>query len=391
MDMRIDTPFEDTLREELSLLEQRSLRRTLRIVESAQGPEVNLLHKPYLNFSSNDYLGLANHPRMVAASENALKYYGTGSGAARLICGNLDVHTALDCALAQFKDTEAALTYSTGYAAAVGTIPAILGRGDTVILDKLAHASLIDGARLSGARIRAFPHNNIAYLKKVLRQEKHTGRILIVTESVFSMDGDMGKLEDIVEVKEKFGAWLMVDEAHATGMYGRNRRGLVEQLGLSKKVEIQMGTLSKALGSSGGYIVGCRTLIDILINKARSFIYSTAPSPAVAAASLAAVLLIGSEEGEERRKALWDNIHYLAEKLPDRWRRPGPPESPIFPLMIGDETEALKKAQKLEKEGFIVPAIRYPTVAHQQARLRLTLSAKHEKNQIDDLVKHLAD
>lgn len=389
--MRTNTPFEEALQEELAELEQKSLHRTLRIVESAQGPEINLRHKTHLNFSSNDYLGLANHPRLIEAAQNALKYYGTGSGAARLICGNLDVHSALDSALAQFKDTEAALTFSTGYAAAVGTIPAVVGRGDTVILDKLAHASLIDGARLSGARLRAFPHNNIAYLKKVLRQEKNSGRILIVTESVFSMDGDIGKLEDIVEVKEKLGGWLMVDEAHATGMYGRNRRGMVEQLGLSKKVEIQMGTLSKALGSSGGYIAGCKTLIDILINKARSFIYSTATSPTVAAASLAAVLLVSGAEGEERRSALWDNIHYLAERLPARWSRSDPLQSPIFPLMIGDEAEALQIAQQLEKKGFLVPAIRYPTVAHQQARLRLTLSSKHEKNQIDELLKHLTN
>lgn len=389
--MRMEINFEQALQYELAALAEQNLRRTLRVVESPQGAQVSLSQKPFLNFSSNDYLGLANHPKLIKAAQKALKDFGNGSGSARLICGNLDAHAQLDAALARYKGTEAALSFSTGYAAAVGTIPAIVGRGDTVILDKLAHASLIDGARLSEARLRAFPHNNIAYLKKVLRQEKNASRILVVTESIFSMDGDAGKLEDIVEVKDNFGAWLMVDEAHATGFYGRNRRGLVEQLGLSNKVEVQMGTLSKSFGSSGGYIAGSQALIDTLINKARSFIYSTAPSPAVVAASLAAVEMLGGEEGEERCQKLWKNVRYFAERLPARWRLAEEAQSPIFPLMIGDEGEALALSKRLEEKGFLVPAIRYPTVARQQARLRVTISAAHSTEQIDSLLKHLAE
>lgn len=388
--MRMEINFEQALQYELAALAEQNLRRTLRVLTTPQGAQVAAGPQTYLNFSSNDYLGLANHPKLVKAAQKALKEYGNGAGSARLICGNLDAHSALDQAIAHFKGTEAALSFSTGYAAAVGTIPAIVGRGDTVILDKLAHACLIDGARLSEARLRAFPHNNIAYLKKVLRQEKNASRILIVTESIFSMDGDSGQLADIVEVKENFGAWLMVDEAHGTGIYGRNRRGLVEQLGLSSKVEVQMGTLSKAMGSSGGYIAGSRALVDTLINKARSFIYSTAPSPAVAAASLAAVELVGGSEGAEQCEKLWKNVHYFAERLPARWKLSNEPQSPIFPLMIGDEGEALALSRRLEEKGFLVPAIRYPTVARQQARLRVTISAAHSTEQIDQLLKELA-
>lgn len=388
--MRMDLNFELALQYDLAALAEQNLRRTLRTVYSAQGTEIRVDGKSFLNFSSNDYLGLANHPKLVRAAKKALTDYGTGAGASRLICGNLGIHVGLDQAIATFKGTEAAISMSSGYATSVGTIPSIVGRGDTVILDKLAHASLIDGARLSEARLRAFPHNNIAYLKKVLRQEKSSTRILIVTESIFSMDGDAGKLAEIVELKEKFNAWLMVDEAHAVGIYGRHRRGLIEQLGLSSKVEVQMGTLSKAFGSAGGYIAGSRALIDTLINKSRSFIYSTAPSPAVAAASLAAVELVNGSEGEERREKLWKNIQYFADKLPARWRTSEAPQSPIFPLLIGDEGEAMETSKRLENAGFLVPAIRYPTVARQQARLRVTLSAAHTKTQIDALLTELA-
>jgi 8-amino-7-oxononanoate synthase len=381
--------FNDELLAELNELDRINLRRTLRVVDSSQSTEIRLQKKKYLNFSSNDYLGLASHPALAEAAQAALKHYGTGAGAARLICGNMAIHSALDNAIAQFKDTEAALVFSTGFATALGTIPALVGRGDTVILDKLAHACLIDAARISGARLRAFPHNNIAYLKKVLKQEKSSKRVLIVTESIFSMDGDAGKLEEIVEVKEKLGGWLMVDEAHGTGVFGRNRRGLVEQLGLSSKVEVQMGTLSKAFGSSGGYIAGSRTLIDLLINKARSFIFSTAPSPAVAAASLASIQLVSGAEGERRQKALWDNVSYFAQNLPAPWHQDEEPQSQIFPLLIGDEAEALAKSKQLERAGFLVPAIRCPTVPLHQARLRVTLSASHTRKQIDELIRHL--
>jgi len=295
--------MENLFAEQLEALRARSLDRHLREIAGAQGPEVEIGGRRFINFSSNDYLGLANDRRLREAATAAVDEFGVGAGASRLISGTQSPHLALERALAKWKGTEAALCFSSGYAAALGTIPALVSKNDVVLLDKLCHASLIDGAKLSGARLRIFPHNNLRKLESHLEwaRREHSGkRALIVTESVFSMDGDRAPLRELVELKKRFGALLMLDEAHAVGVIGPNGRGLVAAENLSDDVDVQMGTLSKALGASGGYICGSCTLIDWLINRARSLIYSTAPPPAVVAAAMAAVDFLSSPEGEER-------------------------------------------------------------------------------------------
>ncbi|MGH7989838.1 MAG: 8-amino-7-oxononanoate synthase [Limisphaerales bacterium] len=358
--------------------------RKLCRVDSPQSPRIQIGGKTFLNFSSNDYLGLANDPILKNAAIEAIEKFGVGSGASRLVCGSLAPFHELEEALAQFKKTEAALTFSTGYATAIGTICALLGKDDVIILDKLVHACIIDAAKLSGAKIRVFAHNDLNDLEKKLKWAKsqianRKSQILIVTESIFSMDGDAAPLHEIVELKKKYGAWLMVDEAHATGIFGKNGCGLAEELGVSGQIEIQMGTLGKALGASGGYICGSRNLIDFLINRARSFIFSTAPIPAAAAAATAAIQFVQSRNGETRRKQLLARVEQLQSKI----------FSTIIPILIGDENRAIEAAAKLREQNIFVPAIRYPTVARGKARLRITLTAAHSTKDISELVNVL--
>ncbi|MES2309115.1 MAG: 8-amino-7-oxononanoate synthase [Verrucomicrobiota bacterium] len=379
--------FSEWIDQILSDLEKNHLKRSFRSMDSPSGIEIEFQNKKVLNFSSNDYLGLASEPFLKEAAHAAVEKWGTGSGAARLICGNLRIHEALEAETAKLKGTESALSFSSGFAVPMGVIPALVGKGDTVILDKLSHACLIDGARLSGAEVRVFPHQNLEYLEKLLKEAQ--GKTLIVTESVFSMDGDLASLKEIVELKEKYGAWLMVDEAHATGIFGNRGGGLIESLGLSSAVEVQMGTYSKALGSSGGYVAGSRRLIDFLLNKARSFVFSTANSPVTSAVSLAAIQWLQTKEGILRRNKLQKNIEVFAQKLSqiqksDLFQNHS---TPIFPWMIGDENEALKVSQQILDEGFLTVAIRYPTVPPQKARLRISLSAAHTEAQMDLLTQ----
>jgi 8-amino-7-oxononanoate synthase len=403
----------ELFQEQLRALRARSLERKVREISSAQGPEVQIAGRRLINFSSNDYLGLASDSRLRNAAIGTIKEFGVGAGASRLVSGTQSPHLRLETALAKWKETEAALCFSSGYAAAVGTVPALVSKDDVVLLDKLCHASLIDGAKLSGASLRIFPHNNLRKLESQLEWAKreHAGkRVLIVTESVFSMDGDRAPLREILELKKRFGALLMLDEAHAVGVIGPNGRGMAAAENLSDDVDVQMGTLSKALGVSGGYICGSRSLIEWLINRARSFIYSTAPPPAIVAAALAAVDFLSSSEGEQRRLLLWDRINLLRELLLSlgvessalgvaRWN-PGSKRttlnsqlstlnsnsgSAIFPWIIGDEQAAIDLASALQTEGFFVPAIRYPTVAKGSARLRITVTALHEEDHIRSL------
>jgi 8-amino-7-oxononanoate synthase len=379
--------MEDLFADELEALRVRALDRHLREISSAQGPEVEIAGQRFINFSSNDYLGLANDPRLRDAATAAIDEFGFGAGASRLISGNLSPHLRLERALAQWKRSEAALCFSSGYAAALGTIPALVTKNDVVLLDKLCHASLIDGAKLSGAVLRVFPHNHVRRLESHLEwaRREHSGRrVLIITESVFSMDGDRAPLTELVELKKRFGALLMLDEAHAVGVIGQNGRGLAAAENLNDDVDVQMGTLSKALGASGGYICGSRTLIEWLINRARSFVYSTATPPAVVAAALAAVDFLSSPEGEERRLLLWERIRLMQDLLPrsELDKEHNAASSAIFPWIVGDEKAALNLTGALQSEGFLVPAIRYPTVAKGSARLRITVTAAHEAAQI---------
>src|SRR6266516_3178176 len=290
--------FEQELAERLALIREQGLYRELRCVNSPQLAHTQVDSRTLLNFSSNDYLGLANDPALKAAAIKGIERYGAGSGASRLICGSLAPHHELEQAIAAFKGAEAALAFSSGYASALGTICALLDAHDVVIIDKLVHACVVDAARLCHAELRVFPHNDLESLAKILRwgdrrnaslSAKRRPRTLIVTESVFSMDGDFAPLRELVELKEQHGAWLMVDEAHATGLYGEKRRGLAEEFGVADRIEIQIGTLGKALGAAGGYVCGSRTMIEYMINRARSFIFSTAPVPAASAAATAAI------------------------------------------------------------------------------------------------------
>jgi 8-amino-7-oxononanoate synthase len=390
--------FTAELNRRLDEIREQGLYRELRRVDSPQSPRIVLEGKSFLNFSSNDYLGLANHPLLKEAAARAVEQFGAGSGASRLICGSLAPHHELESALAAFKQTESALSFSSGYTAAVGAICALAGKDDVLILDKLVHASVIDAARLSGAKFRIFAHNDLTELEDILRwfsgrphgDTPRRSRAIIVTESVFSMDGDLAPLREIVALKEKYGAWLMVDEAHATGLFGPGRRGLADELSLSDRIEIQMGTLGKALGSAGGYICGPRALTDYLVNRARSFIFSTAPVPAAAAAARAAVELVQSAEGAKRCDQLWSLVNQLKTGLaPLGWALSGV-NSAIIPLIIGPEDAAMDAAAALREAGIFIPAVRYPTVARGQARLRLTLTAAHTTQDVAVLLTALS-
>jgi 8-amino-7-oxononanoate synthase len=377
-----------TIAAELAELRARSLLRSLREMESPQQPAVELAGKKLINFSSNDYLGLATEPALREAAKAAIDQYGVGAGASRLVCGTLSPHVRLEEKLAEFKRTEAALVFSSGYATALGTLGALCQKDDVIILDKLAHASLIDGARLSGAHVRVYPHNHMGKLESHLawaRDSFPEARVVVVTESVFSMDGDWALLAEVAELKRRFGALLLLDEAHAVGVIGAHGRGLADQLGLAGAVDIHMGTLSKALGVSGGYVCGGRRLIELLVNRARSFIYSTAPSPAVAAAGRAAVEWMLSAAGEKRRQALRQNLAQFAEEMPPLFAGGRKLQSAIVPVIVGKAEAALEAAQLLADKGFLVPAIRFPTVARDAARLRVTLSALHTPRQISGL------
>ena len=382
-----------TVETQLAEIRSRSLFRTLREIETPQQPAVSSDGSPLTNFSSNDYLGLAADPILREAAKACIDQWGVGAGASRLVCGTLGPHAQLERDLAAFKRADAALAFSSGYSTALGTLGALAGPEDVIILDKLAHASLIDGARLSGATLRVFPHNHLGKLESHLRWARETvpdGRIIVVTESVFSMDGDRAPVEEIVAVKNRYGALLLLDEAHAVGVIGDDGRGLADKRGVARMVDIQMGTLGKALGSAGGYICARRPVIDLLINRARSFIYSTAPLPAAAAAASAAIAFLQTPAGRHRQETLWQRIGDFMREAPENLLPSGPIRSAIVPLIIGEEEKAIAASQWLREKGFLVPAIRYPTVSRGTARLRVTLSATHTRDQVAALCSALS-
>src|ERR1043166_6220221 len=373
---------------ELDKVRADGLYRTLRNIASAQGPRIVIDGREFLNFSSNDYLGLANDPLLKRAAAEAIERFGVGAGASRLVSGNMEPYATLEGKLARFKNKEAAIVFGSGYAANVGTISALVGEGDVVILDKLDHASIIDGARQTGATVRVYPHRNQKKLEDVLRQSKEFRRKLVVTETVFSMDGDLAPLAEIVALKERYGAWLMIDEAHATGLYAKNRRGIAEAVGVEEHIDITLGTLSKALGCAGGFVVGSQTLIDFLRNRARSLIYSTALPPAVCAAAVAAVDFVMSDAGQQRRDQLWRNVSEMKNGLSALGIQ-NESRSPIIPIMVGDEPAAIEKSRKLFERGFFAPAIRFPTVPKGKARLRVTVTAAHRSQDIATFLNDL--
>ena len=384
--------FDQFLHGELKSIDEAGLLRSLRRIETPQQVEVHSGDRELINFSSNDYLGLAAHESLRMAAQDGVETLGAGAGSARLISGSQTIAHELEAALAAFKQTEAALSFSSGYAAALGVVPALVGQGDVVVIDKLVHASLVDAARLSGAKLRVFKHNDLAELETILQWASgREGNTLVITESVFSMDGDLAPVRDLVQLKNRYGAWLMLDEAHATGLYGEDRRGIAEEMGVADGVEVQLGTLGKALGAAGGYICGSQALIDLLVNRARSFIFSTAPVPAQFAAAKRGVQLVQSDEGEALRTRLWANVDALKNGLIQQgWKLPVV-RSAILPLIIGDEREALALAERLREAGVWVPAVRYPTVARGAARLRITVSAAHQTKHLNALLEALGN
>ena len=376
-----------TPEDELATLSEEGLLRSLRRMESGQLIDANSDGRKVINFSSNDYLGLSRDEALVNAACEATRRHGAGSGASRLISGTLPPHHALEEKIAEWKGTQAALSFANGYATAIGVLGAFLTKGDVVILDKLCHASLIDGARQSGATLRVYPHNDLNKLEDLLGHYRErlpgSSRLIIVTESIFSMDGDRAPLPEIINLAEQHHALLLLDEAHAVGILGSGGQGLAEELGIQDRVTFQMGTLGKAIGSGGGYVAASRSWIDLLLNKARPFIYSTAPPPAQAAASLCGIEVITSSRGKALRNRLWSNISRLAELLGKK------PISAIMPVILGTNQAALNASLALLETGYLVPAIRLPTVPRGSARLRITLSAEHTAESIEGLHTNL--
>jgi 8-amino-7-oxononanoate synthase len=374
--------FERQIVAELDAIKRQALYRQLRTIESAHGPRVNYNGRNMLMLASNNYLGLAAHPALKRAAADAAERFGTGAGASRLIAGNLSILSELEARLAQFKGVEAALVFGSGYLANLGTISAVAGREDVILSDELNHASLIDGCRLARAEVRIYRHGDADHLRSQLLESRGARRRIIVTDSVFSMDGDLAPLAEIVELARRHDAAVMVDEAHAVGVLGPRGAGLACALGLERDVDIQMGTLSKSLGSYGAYVAGSRALIDLLINRARSFVFTTGLPPASAAAAIAALDLIEAEP--QRIKRLWDNGCYLHQALTRAGFKLGASATPILPLIVGEAQPALDFAEGLLRRGVFVLAIRPPTVPPATARLRVTPTADHTRADLDE-------
>lgn len=388
------TPGEPRWADRLADLEAQGLLRSLRTLKSAQGPYVTLDGRRLCNLASNDYLGLANHPYVREAATKAIQQWGWGAGASRLVCGTLAPHTDLEVRLASFKRTEAALVCATGYQANLAAIRALAGRGDVVLVDKLDHASIIDSAFSGGPTgggaptVRVFPHRDYNKLARLLEKTAAARRRVIATDALFSMDGDVADLSRLVELKTRYDALLLIDEAHATGVWGDCGRGVAEAQGVEGSIDVVVGTLSKALGGIGGFIAASREIVDWLVNAARPFIYTTAPPPAACAAAMAALDLV--EQEPQRRHRLLALAARLREELRDRrgWDI-GDSCSQIIPLMVGSADRAMRLARELENCGFLVPAIRPPTVPRGMARLRISLSCEHQDTDVEALVAAL--
>ncbi|OGX08290.1 MAG: 8-amino-7-oxononanoate synthase [Omnitrophica WOR_2 bacterium GWA2_47_8] len=373
--------MESFLKQSLSDLDQKGLRRHLRSVEGAQRPRITIDGRSVLNFCSNNYLGLADDPRLKEAAIKAIQETGVGSGASRLVCGNMTAHERLERKLADFKKTEAALCFTSGYMANVGVISSLFEKGDIIFWDRLDHASIIDGILLSGAEHRRYPHNDMEALEKFLSEAVTFKKKCIITDTVFSMDGDIAPLPAIVKLAQKYNSWVMVDEAHAFGVLGHSGRGAVEHFQLEGQVDIQMGTFSKAIGSLGAYVAGSKSLIEFLINRARSFIYTTAMPASVAATSLKAIEIMESEP--VLREKLWFNMTYMLNEIKKSGFDTLQTQTPIIPILVKDPQKCVEFSKRLLEQGIFISAIRPPTVAPNTARLRLTVMATHTKEDLD--------
>jgi len=377
---------------ELSRLREKSLLRKLTCIESSHGSEVSINGKAFINFSSNDYLNLSCHPRILNTAVKALKKYGLGSGASRLLSGTFKPHVKLEDMIANYKKTQAALVFNTGYAANTGTLPVLAGPDALVFSDELNHASIVDGLRLAKARVKIYKHNDVNHLAHLLKsslKNKIIKRRLVITDSVFSMDGDIASLPDIVYLCEKYDAFLMIDDAHATGVLGKTGRGALEHFDIkNNKRMIQMGTLSKAAGCFGAFVAGSEDLIALLTSRARSFIYSTSLPPAIAEACIMALHIIESGSGE-RRKRLWSNRQRLCKGLQYLGHDTLNSETPIIPVLAGDIKRALKISGHLYRERIFAPAIRPPTVPEGKCRIRFSVTSAHTNEDIDRVLEAL--
>ena len=365
---------------ELDNLRKQGLYRSLRILEGRQEAESRFDGKNVINLSSNNYLGLATHPKLIDAMVKATQEFGAGSGAVRTIAGTMSIHMELERRLAAFKKTEAVVVFQSGFTANAGTVSALLNKDDVIISDELNHASIIDGCRLSKAPIKVFPHKDMDAARKILQDLPSTQRKLLITDGVFSMDGDLGALPALCDLADEFGCIMMVDDAHASGVFGKNGRGTVDHFNMHGRVDVQVGTLSKALGSLGGYVAGTRSFIEFLYHRARPFLFSTSHPPGVAAACIAAVDIL--EQEPEIIDRLWENTRFFKKGLVDLGFNTGISESPITPVMAGEGALAMKLSDRLFQEGVFASGIAFPTVARDKARVRTIVTAAHTREEL---------
>jgi glycine C-acetyltransferase len=376
------------LSDELENLKQQGLYRKLRVLEGEQLPHATFDHKSVVNLSSNNYLGLTTHPKLRQAAIDAVRKYGAGSGSVRTIAGTMELHMELERRLAAFKNVEAVVVFQSGFSANAGTVSAILTKEDAIISDELNHASIIDGARLSRATIKVFPHKDVDAARKIMKELRAGQRKLLITDGVFSMDGDLGPLPDLCAVAEEFGAIMMVDDAHASGVFGREGRGTVDHFKCHGRVDIQVGTLSKAIGALGGYVAGTKAFIEFLYHRARPFLFSTSHPPAVAAACLAAVDVLETEP--QWMEKLWDNTRFFKAGLQRLGFNTGRSESPITPVIVGEAAQAMEMSDKLFERGVFAQGIGFPTVPRGQARLRTIVEATHSREDLQYALDMLA-
>jgi glycine C-acetyltransferase len=365
---------------ELDSLRKQGLYRSLRILEGRQEASSNVDGRRVVNLSSNNYLGLTTHPDLVRRALEATEKFGVGSGSVRTIAGTMAIHMELERRLAAFKKTEAVVVFQSGFAANAGTVAAILTKEDVIISDELNHASIIDGCRLSKAAIRIFPHKDAGAARKILQELPASQRKLLITDGVFSMDGDLGALPELCDLAEEFGCVMMVDDAHASGVFGQQGRGTIDHFGMHGRVDIQVGTLSKAIGALGGYVAGSRTLIEFLYHRARPFLFSTSHPPSVAATCLAALDLLENDPAIIDR--LWENTKFFKSGLQALGFNTGLSQSPITPVIAGEGSLAMKLSDRLFAEGVFAQGIAYPTVARDKARVRTIVTASHTREEL---------
>jgi glycine C-acetyltransferase len=368
------------LTDELNALRDQGLYRRLRILEDRQEAANHFDGASVVNLSSNNYLGFTTHPKLIERAIQAIKDYGVGSGAVRTIAGTMSIHMELERRLAAFKHTEAVVVFQSGFTANAGTVSSVLTKEDVVISDELNHASIIDGCRLSRAAIKVFPHKDVDAARKILKELPAGQRKLLITDGVFSMDGDLGPLPELCAIAEEYGAIMMVDDAHASGVFGKNGRGTVDHFGMHGRVDVQVGTLSKAIGALGGYVAGSKSLIEFLYHRARPFLFSTSHPPSVAATCLAALDVL--EQEPEIIDRLWDNTRFFKKGLAGHGFDTGISESPITPVVTGDGALAMKLSDRLFAEGVFAQGIAFPTVAKGKARVRTIVTATHTKDEL---------